>query len=143
MAGSSSMTKINGNSCTDTPHRAAPPPLDIYYAELGTRVPRELFKNEHSLLVPPEDRKFGGEALVHSLGFGELFSLCDVWWRCRYPCPSAYQRSQPSSGQCFPWPKKLEKLITNVPRCTPKLKGGLESPLLPKIVNGEFVSTKE
>src|SRR5205085_10192670 len=75
MAGSSSMTKINGNSCTDTPHRAAPPPLDIYYAELGTRVPRELFKNEHSLLVPPEDRKFGGEALVHSLGFGN-YSPC-------------------------------------------------------------------
>jgi len=46
-------------------------------------------------------------------------------------------------GRCFPWPKKQEKYLTNLPRCTPELKGGLESPLLPKIVNGEFVSTKE
>jgi hypothetical protein len=46
-------------------------------------------------------------------------------------------------GRCFPWRKNQEKFIANVPRCTPELKGRLEIPLLPKIVNGEFVSTKE
>jgi hypothetical protein len=46
-------------------------------------------------------------------------------------------------GRCFPWPKKQEKYLANVPRCVPELKGRLESPLLPEIVNGEFVSTKE
>jgi hypothetical protein len=40
--------------------------------------------------------------------------------------------------------KKQEKYLTNLPRCTPELKEGqLESHLLPEIVNGEFVSTKE
>jgi hypothetical protein len=48
-----------------------------------------------------------------------------------------------SDGRCFPWRKKQENFITDAPRCTPELKGRLESPLLPKIVNGEFVSTKE
>ena len=47
-------------------------------------------------------------------------------------------------GRCFPWRKNQENLITNWPRCTPELlKGQLESSLLPEIVNGEFVSTKE
>src|SRR5258706_7985872 len=46
-------------------------------------------------------------------------------------------------GRCFPWRKKQEKHLTNLPRCTPELKGRLESTLLPEIVNGEFVSTKE
>jgi hypothetical protein len=48
-----------------------------------------------------------------------------------------------NDGRCFPWPKKQEKFIADVPRCTPELKGQLESPLLPEIVNGEFSSTKE
>jgi hypothetical protein len=48
-----------------------------------------------------------------------------------------------NDGRCFPWRKKQEKFIADVPRCTPDLKGQLESPLLPEIVNGEFVSTKE
>jgi hypothetical protein len=46
-------------------------------------------------------------------------------------------------GRCLPWSKKQENLMTNAPRCTPELKGRLESPLLPEIVNGNFVSTKE
>jgi len=46
-------------------------------------------------------------------------------------------------GRCFPWPKKLEKFARDAPHCTPELKGRLESPLLPKLVNGEFVSTAE
>jgi hypothetical protein len=45
-------------------------------------------------------------------------------------------------GRCFPWPKKLEKFKPDGWSCTPELKGRLES-ALPKIVNGEFVSTKE
>ena len=48
-----------------------------------------------------------------------------------------------NDGRCFPWRKKQENLITDAPRCTPDLRGQLESTLLPKIVNGEFVSTKE
>jgi hypothetical protein len=48
-----------------------------------------------------------------------------------------------NDGRCFPWPKKQEKYLTNVPRCTPELRGQLESSLLPEIVNGEFISTKE
>lgn len=41
-------------------------------------------------------------------------------------------------GQCLPWRKKHENLMTNAPRCTPELKGRLEA-FLPEIVNGEFV----
>jgi hypothetical protein len=48
-----------------------------------------------------------------------------------------------NDGRCFPWRKRLENLIAGLPRCKPDLKGRLESPLLPEIVNGEFSSTKE
>ena len=46
-------------------------------------------------------------------------------------------------GRCFPWPKKLERFQKDAPHCAPELKGRLESALLPVLVNGEFVSTKE
>jgi hypothetical protein len=46
-------------------------------------------------------------------------------------------------GRCLPWSKQQEKLLSdNTPRCTPDLRGPLESPF-PKIVNGAFVDTKE
>jgi hypothetical protein len=48
-----------------------------------------------------------------------------------------------NDGRCFPWRKKQEALIAGLPRCKPDLKGRLESPLVPEIVNGEFSSTKE
>jgi hypothetical protein len=48
-----------------------------------------------------------------------------------------------NDGRCFPWRKKQENLIAGLPRCKPDLKGRLESPLVPEIVNGEFSSTKE
>jgi hypothetical protein len=48
-----------------------------------------------------------------------------------------------NNGRCFPWRKKQENLIAGLSRCKPGLKGRLESPLLPKIVNGEVSSTKE
>ena len=48
-----------------------------------------------------------------------------------------------NDGRCFPWRKRQENLIAGLPRCKPDLKGRVESPLLPEIVNGEFSSTKE
>lgn len=50
-----------------------------------------------------------------------------------------------NDGSCFPWPKRQEKWLSgNIPRCTPdRLKGHLEPPLIPKIVNGAFDDTKE
>jgi len=46
-------------------------------------------------------------------------------------------------GRCLPWSKRNEKLLSdNTPRCTPNLKGHLESPLIPKMVNGAFVDTR-
>jgi hypothetical protein len=47
-----------------------------------------------------------------------------------------------NNGRCFPWRKKQENLIAGLPRCKPGLKGRLESPVLPKIVNGDLVRQK-
>jgi hypothetical protein len=48
-----------------------------------------------------------------------------------------------NDGRCFPWRKKQENLVAGLPRCEPRLRGRLERPLLPVLINGDFGSTEE